>query len=152
MKRIAIGAVTALSVWFGSALAAEAQQITPTGPMSINAGTNNWTFTASIYLPTPLTYRMTTSIFKNGVYQCCFIQNVPNPGTQYSNFTQPCLVTFNVSAGDTVTFKTSIMWNKTVTQGPDWNVQVSPTRPTSKTVQKKTLLAIQGVERDRRRE
>lgn len=152
MKRIAIGAATALSVWFGSALAAEAQQITPTGPMSINAGTNSWNFTASIYLPTPLGYRMSTTILKNGIYQVCFNQIVPNPGTQYSNFSQLCQVTFNVNAGDVVTFRTSMIWNKTTITGPDLNVTVSPTHPTTKTVRKTSLLALQGVERDRRRE
>ena len=140
MKRIAIGAVTALSVWFGSALAAEAQTITPNGPTTIYAGTNSWNYTASVYLPTPMTFRVTTSIYKNNVYQCQYIQTVPNPGISNYNFSQCCVVSFSVASGDVVTFKSSMLWNKITTNGPDWNVTVSPTRP-STTVTKGSLPA-----------
>ena len=46
MRRVAIGLVTGLAVWVGSAMAAEAQaiQITPIGPTAIHA-----TDTATIY-------------------------------------------------------------------------------------------------------
>jgi len=152
MKRMAMGAVAGLTVWFGSALAAEAQQITPTGPMAIQAGSNNWNFTANLTLNPPLGYKMTTSLYKNGVYQTCFVQIVPNPGIVNSTFMQQCQTTFSVSAGDIITFKTTMLWNRQTIYGPDWNVTVTGTRPSSKTVQNKSLLAIQGVDRDRRRE
>jgi hypothetical protein len=152
LKRMAIGAVVGLATWFGSALAAEAQQITPTGPMSITAGTNSWTYTATIYLPTPMNFKVNTNIYKNGVLQTMFTQSVPNPGTNTYNFSQPCTVTFNVAAGDVVTFKAQLLWNRTTTNAADWNVTVTGTRPSSKTVQRTSLLALQSVDRDRRRE
>src|SRR5882762_3418587 len=51
MKRMAMGAVAGLAVWFGSALAAEAQQITPTGPMNIYSGSTSANYTADTIIP-----------------------------------------------------------------------------------------------------
>jgi hypothetical protein len=51
MKRMAIGAVVGLATWFGSALAAEAQQITPTGPLAILTGNTTATYTADVTIP-----------------------------------------------------------------------------------------------------
>lgn len=129
MKRTAIGAVAGLAIWFGSALAAEAQTIIPTGPQYIQAGTTSWNFTGAIFLPTPMNYKISTSIYRNGVYQTCISTSFPNPGVQNSNFSQPISVTFSVNAGDVVTFKAQLLWNRTTTYAQDWSVTVSPTRP-----------------------
>ena len=161
MKRIAIGAVTGLAVWFGSALAAEAQQITPTGPMSYAAGSTLSTYTATIYLPTPMAYKVVTCLYKNGVYQTTFSQIVPNPGTNYSAFSQPCQVTFSAAPGDVITYTAVLYWNRTITSASNWNITVTGTRPPSKPESsakrtnvgpKGTGLDLQNISADRRRE
>lgn len=152
MNRIAMGAVTALAVWFGSALAAEAQTITPNGPMNIQAGTNTWTFTGTVYLPTPNTFKIATYIYKNNVYQLCIITSFPNPGVQNSPFSQNCCVPFTVATGDVVSFRAQLIWNKTTTYAPNWDVTVTATRPTSKSFEKSSPLAIQGMKVARRQD
>ncbi|HZE99835.1 MAG TPA: hypothetical protein VE981_22705 [Planctomycetota bacterium] len=129
MKRMAIGAVAGLAAWFGSALAAEAQQIQPTGPMSIQAGTTSYTYTANITLPIPMSYKVIINVLKNGVCQCTYTQNVPNPGTNTSYLSQPCPLNFPFGSTDTLTFKAQLLWNRTTTNAPDWNLTVTGTRP-----------------------
>lgn len=131
MKRTVIGAVAGLAIWFGSALAAEAQVIQPTGPMNIQAGTNSWNFTADISIPTPMNIKVVVNIYKNDIFQTMFTQNVPNPGVQNFTFSQICNVSFNVSSGDVVSFRAQLLWNRTTTNAQNWNVTVSPTRPPS---------------------
>jgi hypothetical protein len=163
MKRIAIGAVTGLAVWFGSALAAEAQQITPTGPLCYTSGSLCSNYSATIYLPTPMTYKMVTSLYKNGVWQTTFSQIVPNPGVNTSTFNQVCLVSFSVYPGDVVTYSTQLLWNRTTTNGPDWSVTVNQgtSRPSSKpssvaqrtsVAAKGTGLKVENIDNNRRRE
>jgi hypothetical protein len=67
MKRIAIGAVTGLAVWFASAVAAEAQQITPTGPMHIYNNDTSVTVSATVTTNWSFTMYLTTSLIRNGV-------------------------------------------------------------------------------------
>ena len=161
MRRIAIGVTTSLAIWLGSALAAEAQQITPTGPLSYTAGSTTSTYTATIYLPTPMNYKVLTNVYKNGVFQTGFSQIVPNPGTNTSSFSQQCDVSFSVVVGDIVTYKAQLLWNRTTTNAPDWSVTVTGTRPPSKPnsisratnpVAKRSSLELQSIDRDRRRE
>jgi len=104
MKRIAIGAVTALSVWFGSALAAEAQQIVPTGPMAIATTDTSCVYTATINLNYSFTLYLTVT--KDGT---CVYGNqwqITNSGPSY-NFTSPTLnpSTWNLSGGETINFR-----------------------------------------------
>jgi hypothetical protein len=61
-------------------------------------------------------------------------------------------VTFNVNAGDVITFKSQLLWNRLTTNGPEWSLTVTGTRPSSKTVQRTSRLALQSIDRDRRRE
>src|SRR5262249_24605803 len=80
MKRMGMGVVAGLAVWFGSALAAEAQQVQPTGPMSIQAGTATYTYTANVYIPTPMNVKFIVSVQLNGTTMHTYVQNIPNPG------------------------------------------------------------------------
>lgn len=67
MKRIAMGAVTGLAVWFASAVAAEAQQITPTGPMHIYSTDTSVTVSSTVTTNYSFTMYLTTSRIRNGV-------------------------------------------------------------------------------------
>ena len=161
MRRILIGAMTSLAVWLGSALAAEAQGsgITPTGPTAYLAGSVDSTYKATIYLPTPLNFKVNTQVYLNGVLQIGFSQYVPNPGVNTSTFSQDCPVNFGVIPGDVVTYKAQLYWNRTITNAPDFSVTVTGTRPPLKSdsIKKRTGpiakgMAIQSVNADRRRE
>lgn len=152
MMRIAMGAVTVLSVWFGSALAAEAQQITPTGPMSLVGGATSGTYTGTITLPYASYFYVRINIYQNGVNIHTSYNYVPNPGTTTYNFVKNC--TFNTAAqsGAQINIQSCLVFAGRNYNGTQINFTVSQTRPTSKTAQKTALLALQGVDRDRRRE
>jgi hypothetical protein len=161
MRRTLIGATTGLAIWLGSALAAEAQGISPTGPTSYTAGSTQSFYTANIYLPTPMNFKVNTQIYKNDVYQTCFSQTIPNPGTNNYSFSQQCDVTFSVVAGDVVRYEAQLLWNRTTTNAASWSVTVTGgTRPTksdsltkkSGPLAKRSGLDLRSVDRDRRRE
>lgn len=160
MRRILIGVATSLAIWFGSALAAEAQQIVPTGPSAYLSGSTTSTYTATVTIPTPMNFKVCTQIYKNGVWQMSYSQNVPNPGTTSYNFSQQCDVTFGVAVGDVVRYEAQLLYNRTTTNAAPWSVTVTGTRPSkSDSIQRRTSsrvkppgLALQAVERDRRRE
>ena len=159
MRRMAIAPVMGVAMWLGSALAAEAQQITPTGPLSVVAGATSTTYTANVYLPTPCAYRVRLWVFA-GSLQIHYSETiVPNP---YANNTVFTKVASHgaVAGGDVLTYKVAMkvgtLWipvgyvtnGDTINWGP---ITVSGTRPT-KTIQKSSTLALQTVDRDRRRE
>jgi hypothetical protein len=154
MRRISIGITTALAVWFGSAYAAEAQQITPTGPLSVVAGATSSTYTASIYIPTQMNFVVRLWVYKNGILQNYSSTNIPNPGTNNYNFSK--LVDMSgwiPSAGNTILYVAQLLWNKTTTLAADWTVIVSGTRPSKSGYSvRSSNLALQSVDRDRRRE
>lgn len=157
MRRIALGAATAAAVWLGSGLLAEAQQggtITPTGPLSVIAGSSSSTYTATIYIPNTMNFMVKLWVYKNGTAQNYSATNVPNTGAGYYNFSQFVdMSTWIPAAGDTLVYKAQLLWNRTITYAADWTVIVSGTRPSSKTTyQGSTSLAFEGVNRDRRRE
>jgi len=138
-----------MAIWIGSALAAEAQQITPTGPLSVNPGTTS-TYTGNVYLPNPCNYRVRLWIY-NGTIQIFYCETIVlNPGLTNSIFAK--IATYSaVNAGDVLTYKASMKVGTTWYPAQDWVVTVGGTRP-SKTLQKSSTLALQTVDRDRRRE
>jgi hypothetical protein len=75
-------------MWLGSALAAEAQQITPTGPLSVLPG-NSTTYTANVYLPNPCNYVVRLWVMR-GTTEVHFSQTVvPNRGFRTPSSTSP---------------------------------------------------------------
>jgi hypothetical protein len=161
MRRILVGVTTSLAIWFGSALAVEAQQITPIGPTAYIAGSTTSTYTATIYMPTPSNYKVNTQIYKNNVFQTGWSQNVPNPGTSISTFSQVCDVTFSVAVGDVVRYEAQLLIGRSTYYAPSWSVTVTATRIPTKTdpstkkidpIAKRTSLALSSIDRDRRRD
>lgn len=156
MNRIALGAVTALSVWFGSALAAEAQAITPTGPMTIQSGSTSATFTATVSIPTSTYFYVKVNVVHNGVNIHSSTTYVPNPGTTTYNFSKLCAFNTAVNTSSTVDFYACLTYMGRNYQAAPPNypfeATVTGTRPTSKTFQNRSILAIVGADKDRRKE
>jgi hypothetical protein len=152
MRRIAVGLTVGLAVWFGSAVAAEAQWIQPTGPLLVYAGTSSTTYTATITIPTPMGMCVKLWVLKNGIEYNYTSNSIPNPGTTtyyFSKFVDTS--TWNLAAGDVLTFRAQLLYNRTIYNFADYNITVQQTRP-SRTYQKSPKPALQVVDRDRRRE
>ena len=151
MRRMAISAVVGVATLIGSVLAAEAQQITPTGPLSVVAGATSSTFTANVTLPTPTcAYRVRLWVFM-GTQQIHYSETImANPYITDPVFTKIADHS-DVPGGSVLTYKSSLKVGATWYTGQDWTVTVGGTRPT-KTIQKSSTLALQTVDRDRRRE
>lgn len=164
MRRMAIGTVAGMAIWFGSALAAEAQQITPTGPLSVVGGSTSSTYTANVYLPVPCNFRVRLWItdITTGL-DIHYSDNIlPNP---YANNS-----TISITAGHTaVTAGHELNYKAAMKVGTTWvpvgypipgtkiewkPIPVTGTRPskTMSSTEKAPKLALQSVERDRRRE
>ena len=157
MRRILVGISTALAVWFGSTLVAEAQSptITPTGPLSVTAGSTSTTYTATITYPTSMNFAVKVQVYKNGFQIHTSTTSIPSPGGTSYNFSKYIdMSTCVPAAGDTLLFQAQLLYNKTTYYAADWTVVVSGTRPSSKvtSVGKSSKLALQSVERDRRKE
>jgi len=148
---MAIATVTGVAMWLGSALAAEAQQITPTGPLSVVAGATCSTFTANIYMPSPAAYAVRIWVYRAGIEIHYSLTLCANPGVTNSVFTKNVVYAAPIYSGDVLTFKAKLKVGTLWYDAPDWVVTVSGTRPT-KTIQRSSTLALQTVERDRRRE
>jgi hypothetical protein len=152
MRRIAVGLTVGLAVWFGSAVAAEAQWIQPTGPLAVYAGSTSMTYTATVTVPTPANFCVKLWVLKNGVEMYNSATSIPNPGTTtyyFSNLLDAS--TWGLSAGNVLTFRVQLLYNRGTYNFPDYNLTVLATRP-SKTYQKSPGLALQAGDRDRRRE
>jgi hypothetical protein len=153
MKRIALGAVAGLAVWFGSALAAEAQQITPTGPMNIYTGSTSATYSANITLPSLQDYAVQLFVYRNGsqtpLWSCEMWFYGP---TDLNNiFNQ--LVTWGPAAitGEKFTFKANLVLTNPVQVIPATNWVKSVTKPTTYLEPSKPLdMACVAIDRDRR--
>jgi len=157
MRRILVGISTALAVWFGSTLVAEAQSptITPTGPLSVTAGSSSTTYTATITYPTSMGFAVKLWVYKNGNQIHSSTTSIPDPGTTTYYFSKNVDLSNCVpAAGDTLLFKAQLLYNRNTYNAADWTVIVSSTRPTSKvtSVGQTSKLALQSVERDRRKE
>jgi hypothetical protein len=153
MRRMAIGTVAGVAIWIGSALAAEAQQITPTGPLSVVAGATSGTYTANIDLPAAQAYMVRVWVY-DGPNLIWYSQTInPNPGVTNPVFSKDVSLLPAPLAGDVLTFKAQMRVGLTWYAAPDWVVTVTGTRPSKPSSVKKTsILAPQTVDRDRRRE
>lgn len=151
MRRMAIGAFVGVATLIGSALAAEAQQITPTGPLAVTAGATSSNFTANVYLPTPSAYVVRLFVYRAGVEVHYSMTVCANPGTINSTFTKTAVFSNTIYSGDVLTYKASMKVGTVWYNAADWVVTVGGTQPT-KTYQKSSILALQSVDRDRRRE
>lgn len=155
MRRILIGVTTSLAIWFGSALAAEAQTITPTGPLAVVASDPGTTYTATCVYPTACNFTVKVQVLKNGVTLHTSTTAIPNPGTTTYYFSKGIDFTgWGLAAGDTLVFKAQLIYQKVTYNAVDWTIVVTATRPSSKisSIGKSSKLALQGIERDRRRE
>ncbi len=155
MKRMAIGAVFGLATWFGSALAAEAQVVLPSGPMSVTAGQQSVTYTATITLPTPANFIVKLWVYR-GTTQLCFSTTiVSNPNTNTYYFSKAMNSSqWNLHAGDSLRFAATLTVLSQTYNATDWFVTVAGTRPSSKMSSAKSgpTMAFGGVDRDRRKE
>lgn len=155
MRRIAVGMTVGLAVWFGSAVVAEAQWIQPTGPLAVVAGSGTSTFTATVYLPNPCSYRLRLWI-KRGATEIHYSETlIPNPGISTSTAIKIAAHNQSIYPDDVLSYiakiKVGTIWydaNET------WDVTVTGTRPSSKSsaTSKSKPLSIQAIDRDRRRE
>ncbi|SRR5579859_1446888 len=123
MKRIAIGVVAGLSVWFGSALAAEAQQITPTGPMQVQATDTSEVYTATI--TTNYSFTISLAVLINGSQVYWNQWYIVNSGPSY-NFQSPSLNTasWGLTAGETIDFHAVVSLSITHHVVSDYNLTV----------------------------
>jgi hypothetical protein len=163
MRRMAIGAFVGVATLIGSALAAEAQQITPTGPLSVVPGATSSTYTASVYLPTPNAFRVRLWItdMTSGLDIHYSDTIFANPYTNNTNISI-CASHSGLVGGHNLNFKVAMKVGTTwvpstyPTTGAkiEWKpIPVEGTRPSKVTsVAKGSKLAIQSIDRDRRRE
>jgi len=155
MKRTAIGAVVGLAAWFGSALAAEAQQITPTGPMAINTGSTGATYTANITLLTLQDYGVQLSVFRGNNQSPCFYGEFwfYSPTSLNNVFSQAVNWAPMALTGEKFTFKANLLLSDPILTIPAINWLKYVTRPTTYLEPSKTLdLAFEAIDRDRRHE
>lgn len=123
MKRIAIGAVTGLAVWVASAVAAEAQQITPTGPMKITASDTSTVYSATI--TTSYSFWFYLNITNNGTVVYTNYWYIINPGPSY-NFVSPLLDTtsWGLATGNVIDFHAIVQLSPTHRVANDYYVTV----------------------------
>ena len=161
MRRILTGGITALSIWIGSALAAEAQQITPTGPLAIYQGSTSTTFTATVTLPYVDIYGVQLSVYKDGSQTpfCTTEVWVYNVTSTTSTYTQQVMLNPLALLGHSYRFHAVLCFGSPVqyypNADPDWltNVTVRPSGPTSYVEPSQVReLALESIDRDRRLE
>jgi len=145
-----------LAIWFGSALAVEAQQITPTGPLAITVGATGATATATVVLPTLQDYAVQLKVFRGAnlttpIWTC--EEWVYSP-TQLTNYFSKA-VTWNPPAflNQKYTFRFTLI----LTDGsqpitaPDWVKFVTNYYGYLES-SKSSDLALEAIDRDRRHE
>ena len=154
MQRIAIGILVGLAAWFGSALAAEAQTIQPTGPLAVISGSTTSTYTATVTLTAPSLIKVRLWVYRNGTQFHYSETFVPNNGTTTVNFSKPVSHSLGCNTGDTFKYSAKLIVAGQTITAADWIVTVTGTRPATKPtqVEKRPELALQNVDRDRRRE
>jgi len=155
MKRIAIGAVAGLSVWFGSALAAEAQQITPTGPLSINSGATSTTYSANITLLTLNDYAVQLFVYRNGSQSPFWSSEIwfYSPTSLTNTYNQGVTWTIPAITGEKFTFKANLVLTNPVQVVPATNWVIYVTHSTTYLEPSKSPdLAFEAIDRDRRNE
>jgi hypothetical protein len=155
MKRTMIGVISGLAIWMGSALAAEAQQITPTGPMVINTGATGATYTADTTIPYLCDFNVTVYVYRgNNTTPLCWGQIYVYDPTSLTNS-----ISFNATwilgafTGEKFKFRAVLNFNGTQTWAVDKVITV--TRPTTTTYiepSRSYEFAMEIVDRDRRSE
>ena len=165
MRRMAMGTVAGVAVWLASAVAAEAQGITPTGPTTLTLlpGARSSTYTANAYLPTPNNFRVrlyvidlntglqihySDTLFNNPYTNNTTISIDATHSPLIANHELSYQVGLRVGSGSWIPagFPTIKIKHEKIKV-------LSDTRPSKVTsVQKAPKLALQSVERDRRRE
>ena len=168
MRRMGIGTVAGVAIWIASAVAAEAQGITPNGPTAVYTGATAATYTAAVYLPSPNSYLVRLWVYR-GATQLHYTQTgQPNPGVVNSTFSKDAGFSTSVAKDDVLVFKVAMKINGVwipanyPINGETINLSVTvtnpPSRPSSKAVTKATSiqkgpsLALQSIDRERRRE
>ena len=155
MKRTMAGLISGLAIWLGSALAAEAQQITPTGPMCVTAGQASATYTATINLPIPANFLVKLKVYRGTELLGSYTTIVSNPLTNIYSFSKSMDTSaWNLQVGDSLRYSATLTVLSVNFAATDWSVVVTGTRPSSKiTAANKTrTLALAGVDKDRRKE
>jgi hypothetical protein len=166
MRRMAIGTVAGVAILIGSAVAAEAQQITPTGPLSLTpvAGSTTSTYTANVYLPTPCGFRVRLWVtdVTSGLdihYSETVFSNPYANNTSISITANHTALAGGHELDYKVAMKVGTAWipvGYPITGDKiHWTpIIVKSTRPSKSmtSVQQAPKLALQSVERDRRRE
>jgi len=155
MKRMAIGAVAGLAVWFGSALAAEAQQITPTGPMNIFSGSTSSTYSAGITLPSLQDYAVQVFVYRNGSQSPFWSSEVwfYSPTSLTATYNQDVTWTAPAITGEKFTFKANLVLTNPVQVIPAANWIKFVIKGTTYVEPTKTLdSALVAIDRDRRNE
>ena len=154
MRRILVGVTTSLAIWFGSALAAEAQQIVPTGPTFLYAGTD-YPYTATITLPCLADFEVQLNVYKG--------RNLVTPVLSYDlwvygptsttySYSQPCTFSPPCAIGEKYTFKATLITTNPVASTNAAPVIITVTNPTSYVSPSKCDLALEAIDRDRRHE
>jgi hypothetical protein len=125
MKRTMVGVISGLAIWFGSALAAEAQQITPTGPMHIVATDTSVVYSATI--TTNYSFTLYLTVRRNGTTVYSGQWYCVNFGPSF-NFQSPALntSTWGMQVGNTINFHTVVQITPLMRSTNDYNVIVEP--------------------------
>ncbi|MBI3857157.1 MAG: hypothetical protein HY293_15840 [Planctomycetes bacterium] len=132
---------------------AQGPAITTTGPSKVVAGSTSAHYTATIYMPVPSGYRVRLWVF-NGANQIHYSETImSNPGVPTSPFAKDAGFTAAPNTGDVLKFQAKLKVGTLWYDAADWFVTVTATRPTKPSgVQATSTLALQSVDRDRRRE
>ena len=159
MRRIAVGMTVGLAVWFGSAVAAEAQWIQPTGPLAIHVGQGGTTYTATVQLPSLQDYAVQLKVYRGTnlttpIYTCEQWFYSPTQLTNY--FSKAVTWSPNAIFNQKYTFKAKLIltdgsqpidasdWIKFVTYPPGPGTYLMPSKSSN--------LAFEAIDRDRRHE
>jgi hypothetical protein len=123
MRRKLIGVVTGLAIWFGGALVAEAQGITPTGPLAVKVTDTSVIYTATI--TTNYSFWFYLQVFNNGTQVYGGQWYIVNSGPSY-NFQSPVLSTsaWGLVVGNVIDFHAVVAVTPTHRVTNDYNLTV----------------------------
>lgn len=153
MKRMVLGVAVGLAAWFGSALAAEAQTITPTGPTCIYTGATGATYTADTVIPYLHDFSVQVYVYRGTNANPIFSVEVfvTNPTSLMNTISATASWNPGAITGEKFKFKANLIFNGQSYPAVDKTVTV--TRPTTYLEPSRTLeFACEVVDRDRRRE
>jgi hypothetical protein len=142
-----------LAIWLGSALVAEAQGISPTGPNKIYTGDTSATYTADITLPSLQSYSVQLWLYRganpNPIYGIEVFFSAPT--TLTPTFSQVCTISPAALLGQKYTFKANLVLGSQIYPATDKIVFVTapgtyliPAKPTD--------YGFAAIDRDRRHE